>query len=450
MVLKLYNTLSRTKEPFTPLTQGRVLMYSCGPTVYGNAHIGNLRSFLVNDILRRVLAYAGYEVTHVMNITDIDDKMIKKSAEEGVSLADIAERYEQTFQKDLVRLGIKAPSRLLKATHHIDQMIAFIHTLLKQGYAYASDDGIYFDISKSLGYGSLARLNPSAHTESRIVSDDYDKNNARDFALWKFWTFEDGPNVFEASFGRGRPGWHIECSAMAINELGETLDIHTGGVDLIFPHHTNEIAQSDAITGKPFVRYWIHTEFVVVDSQKMSKSLGNTIILDDIQNRGFSPRAYRYWVLTAHYRTLVNFTWEALDGAQTALQKIFSHMYAYPDGGTVDQNYQNRFKEVIANDLDTPKALALLWELIKDQTISDANKKATLLDFDTVFGLGLADIIESTAPQEIMLLVNQREEARARRDWATADAIRQEIARRGYEIEDTPIKPRIVPKTLHP
>lgn len=450
MVLKLYNTLSRTKEPFTPLTQGRVLMYSCGPTVYGNAHIGNLRSFLVNDILRRVLAYAGYEVTHVMNITDIDDKMIKKSAEEGVSLADIAERYEQTFQKDLVRLGIKAPSRLLKATHHIDQMIAFIHTLLKQGYAYASDDGIYFDISKSLGYGSLARLNPSAHTESRIVSDDYDKNNARDFALWKFWTLEDGPNVFEASFGRGRPGWHIECSAMAINELGETLDIHTGGVDLIFPHHTNEIAQSEAITGKPFVRYWIHTEFVVVDSQKMSKSLGNTIILDDIQKRGFSPRAYRYWILTAHYRTLVNFTWETLDGAQTALQKIFSHMYAYPDGGTVDQNYQNKFKEVIANDLDTPKALALLWELIKDQTISDADKKATLLDFDTVFGLGLADIIESTAPQEIMLLVNQREEARARRDWATADAIRQEIARRGYEIEDTPIKPRIVPKTLHP
>ncbi|MHB8651810.1 MAG: cysteine--tRNA ligase [Minisyncoccota bacterium] len=447
MVLNLYNTLSRKKEPFHPLINGRVSMYSCGPTVYDYAHVGNLRAFLVNDILRRTLSYVGYDVTHVMNITDIDDKMIKKGVEEKMSLADIAQRYEGALLKDFGQLTISTPHRLPHATQHINGMIALIEKLLSNGCAYIAEDGVYFSIAKSSEYGALAHITLTADTRSRIVADDYDKNNVRDFALWKFWTQDDGENFFEAPFGRGRPGWHIECSAMAMSELGETIDIHTGGVDLIFPHHTNEIAQSEAVTRKQFVRQWIHIEFVMVDGQKMSKSLHNIITLNDIVEHGLSPLAFRYWVLGAHYRTKANFTWEGLAGAHTALEKIFAHMRTYENHGKVHAEYQKRFLEYVCDDLDTPKGVALLWGLIKDANVSGADKKATLLDFDAILGLGLANIPKSTIPENIVLLVQKREDARTIEDWGRADTIRQEVLDLGYEIEDGSTGPRIVPKT---
>lgn len=435
MDVKLFNSISRELENFKPLHDNEVRMYQCGPTVYDFAHIGNLRAYISWDILRRTLEYAGFDVKQVMNITDIDDKTIKRSHDEGLTLSQLTNKYEDIFLADLRLLNIKVPEHLPHATEHVAGMITIIEKLIRDGFAYATDDGVYFDIAKSKGYGELAELDLSAVTQSRIASDEYDKKNARDFALWKFWTEDDGENVFEASFGRGRPGWHIECSAMAISELGETIDIHTGGTDLLFPHHTNEIAQSEAYTGKQFVRNWLHNEFVMVEGQKMSKSLGNIITLRTIIEHGFSPVVYRYWVLGTHYRAKANFTWEGLRGAETALSRLESHLGE--DVGNVNGEYQKRFSEILENDLDTPRALALAWEVVKDASLSPADKTATLLDFDKVFGLGLSPRKDEIIPEDIQMLARERDIARKNKDWKKSDEIRDEINSLGYEILDT-------------
>ena len=435
MDVNLFNTLTRSLEKLEPLNAGKVRVYHCGPTVYDYAHIGNLRAYISWDILRRTLEYSDLEVTQVMNLTDIDDKTIKRSHDEGVTLGKLTKKYEDIFLADLQHLNIKIPQHLPHATEHIGGMVAIVEKLLRDGYAYTTDDGVYFDISKSKGYGALAELDLEASTQSRIANDEYDKKNARDFALWKFWTEEDGENVFEASFGRGRPGWHIECSAMAISKLGETIDIHTGGIDLLFPHHTNEIAQSEAFTGKQFSKYWLHNEFVMVDGQKMSKSLGNIITLRTIMERGFSPLAYRYSILGTHYRAKANFTWEGLEGAQTALVRLGSHVGS--SIGRIDTDYQEKFGQIVAHDLDTPRALALAWEVAKDTSLSTADKTATLLEFDKVLGLGLTLQKEEAVPEEVLVLVRSREDARKNKNWVTSDELRNEINALGWEILDT-------------
>lgn len=432
--LKLFNTLTRSLEELKPLHGNEVRMYHCGPTVYDFAHIGNLRAFIFNDLLRRSLEYAGYKVEQVMNITDIDDKMITRAAEEGVSLHTLAHEYENFLLADLVALNVRTPHQMPHATAHIGGMIAMIEKLLREGFAYAVSDGIYFEVAKAKNYGALANLDLNAETESRVDGAP-DKKSPRDFALWKFESAEDYGNVYDASFGRGRPGWHIECSEMAREALGKTIDIHTGGVDLIFPHHTNEIAQSETANGAEFAKIWLHNEFVMIDGQKMSKSLGNVITLRTLIEHDFSPLVFRYWVLGSHYRTKANFTWEGLEGAQTALARLESHIGE--EVGTVNENYQKRFAEFVTNDLDTPRALALAWEVAKDTSLSSADKTATLLDFDRVFGLGLVAHKKEIIPTHIEELARTRDEARKNKNWAESDRIRDEMNSLGWNVEDT-------------
>src|SRR3989338_5036386 len=407
MDVTLFNTLTRSLEKFVPLHEREVRMYHCGPTVYDFAHIGNLRTFIVNDILRRTLEYAGYEVNQVMNITDVDDKMIARAREEGVSIQTLAREYTNFLLADFKALNIISPHHLPRATEHVGGMTVMIEKLLRDGFAYVASDGVYFEVAKAKNYETLAHLNLDAETEARVESAR-DKKSPRDFALWKFETSDDYGNAYDASFGRGRPGWHIECYEMARDTLGETIDIHTGGVDLIFPHHTNEIAQSEAFNGKPFVKIWLHNEFVMVDGQKMSKSLGNHTTLKTITESGFSPHAFRYFVIGAHYRSKLNFTFEALEGAQNALRKLSEHIGE--EVGSVNKDYQERFRDFVTQDLDTPRALALAWEVAKDTSISPADKTATLLDFDSVFGFGLATRKKETVPTHIKALAKSREE----------------------------------------
>lgn len=440
MDVKIFNTLSRSIEKLEPIHDGEVRMYNCGPTVFDYAHIGNLRALIANDILRRVLEYVGYNVKHVTNITDIDDKMILRANERGVSIHALALEYENFLLADIKSLNILTPHKMPHATAHIGGMVVMIEKLLREGFAYKASDGVYFEVAKAKNYGVLAQLDMDAETESR-VEGALDKKSPRDFALWKFETPDDNGNAYDANFGRGRPGWHIECSEMSRDTLGETIDIHTGGVDLIFPHHTNEIAQSEAFSGKPLAKIWLHNEFVMVDGQKMSKSLGNHTTLRTITESGFSPIAFRYFVIGAHYRSKLNFTFEALEGAQNALRKLTEHIGE--EVGSVNKDYQERFKDFITQDLDTPRALALAWEVAKDTVLSPADKTATLLDFDRVFGLGLAPYKKDTVPAHIKALANSREEARENKDWAKSDKIREEINSLGYEILDTEKGPEL-------
>ncbi len=440
MDIHLFNTLTRTKEVFTPLKKGKVNMYSCGPTVYNTQHVGNYRTMIMNDTLRRVLAYNAYDVTAVMNSTDVDDKTIRRSREEGMSLKDLTQKYEKAFLEDLSVLNVLRPTHFIRATDHIQDMIELTETLIKKGVAYAAKDGVYLSISKVKNYGALAHIKAANDAQERIANDEYDKENPHDFALWKFTTPEDGDNSWKAPFGAGRPGWHIECSAMAMKLLGPTIDIHTGGSDLMFPHHTNEIAQSESATGKQFVRYWLHVGFMNMNDEKMSKSKGNIIKIADLLENSVSPLAYRYWLLTAHYRSQINFTYEAVRSAQNALIRLIKEVGAYPDGGTVAEAYKEKFTGFINDDLNTPQAVALAWELLKDSAVSEADKKATLLDFDKVFGLKLASVPpleDEPVPPEVQALADAREEARKAKDWQKADALRKEIEDRGFELRDT-------------
>ncbi|MEI6580887.1 MAG: cysteine--tRNA ligase [bacterium] len=440
--IKLYNTLSREKEEFIPINDSKVLMYTCGPTVYSYAHIGNYRAYIFADILKRFLKYYGFEVNHVMNITDIDDKTIRNSIIENKSLKEFTEFYTEEFEKDIKSLNILTPDKLTKATDYINEMVELIKKLMEKGLAYKSSDGsIYFDIKKFKDYGKLSHLvieDQKENASGRIKSDEYDKENVQDFALWKAYDEKDGNVFWEPDLGKGRPGWHIECSAMSMKNLGDQIDIHTGGVDNIFPHHENELAQSEGVTGKQFVKYWMHNEWVLVDQKKMAKSLNNFYTLRDIVNRGISPVTYRFWLLMANYRTRVNFVWGALEGAEIALKRLYKlYLELGKTVGEVNKHYQKSFKEHMEDDLDTPRALATLWDLIKDNSVSDADKKATIINFDKVLGLGFSDLQKKIIPEEIIKLGEEREEARKNKDFIKSDELRIKINSLGYEIKDT-------------
>mgnify|MGYP001568313609 CR=1 FL=1 len=381
MSLKFYNTLTRETEEFEPINKDQVLMYSCGPTVYNYPHIGNYRAYIFADILKRVLLYEGYKVKHIMNLTDVDDKTIKNSQKEGKSLKEFTEFYTEIFYKDIASLNILAPYKFTKATDYINEMVEIIETLLKKNIAYKSKDGsVYFDIKKFPDYGKLSHLdfeNQKHNADGRIKTDEYDKDNVQDFALWKAWDEQDGDVFWETSLGKGRPGWHIECSAMSMSNLGEEIDIHTGGVDNIFPHHENEIAQSEGATGHHFVKYWMHNEWVLVDQKKMAKSENNFYVLNDIKEKNISPLAYRFWLLMANYRTKVSFNWEALNGTEIALKRLYGLYLALGEenNGNISEEYKARFKSHIEDDLDTPRALTVMWDLLKDEYLSEADKK---------------------------------------------------------------------------
>ncbi len=439
MDIFLHNTLSHKKEKFEPQVEGEVSMYHCGPTVYNTPHIGNYRTFIMNDIIRRVFEYNSYKVNQVMNITDVDDKTIRGSKEAGIPLETFTRKYEDLFLEEIKSLNFLIPNHITRATEYISQMIGMIEILLNKEIAYVSNDGIYLSVSKVPQYGKLADLDLSKLSKERITNDNYDKDNARDFALWKFRTAEDGPVSWKAPFGEGRPGWHIECSAMSKAVLGDTIDIHTGGIDLIFPHHTNEIAQSECTTGKQFVRYWIHGGFINVSDQKMAKSAGNFYRLDQLKEMMISPLGFRYWLLTSHYRSPVNFTEEAVLGAQNALIKLIKFVMRVQNTGSINDKYKVEFNRIINDDFNMPEAIALAWKVVADDTLSDEDKKATLLDFDQVFGLGLGTVPvqeKVDIPPEIQVLVELRQKARQDKDWAKSDAIRKEIQDRGFDIID--------------
>ena len=463
MGIHIYNTLAETKEEFVPLRKGQVDIYNCGPTVYDTAHIGNFRTNVLYDIVRRVFEYEGYLVTQVMNSTDVDDKTIKRSRDEKRNLLELTRHFETVFLADLHSLNILTPHRFLRATDYIKDMIEMTSILLEKGVAYPTRDGIYFSIGKFPEYGKLAKIKLDAEVRERISNDEYEKENPRDFALWKFYSHDDGEVVWDAPFGKGRPGWSIECSAMATRALGPTIDIHAGGIDLLFPHHTNEIAQSEAATGKPFVRYWVHGAFMNVSDEKMSKSKGNFLKLKDLEDAGISPLAYRYWLLTSHYRSQINFTLDAVKGAQNAFVRLveafidFSltkhihddhHHHHAVVAEPVD--YKAEFRKAITDDFNMPEAVALVWKLLKDQAVEPEEKSKLMLDFDKVLGLGLAAVLEMTReeaevalPVEITALVSAREEARTTKEWEKADALRKEIEARGYTLKDTDEGPQV-------
>ncbi len=454
MSIHVYNTMSGKKEEFNPIEDKKVGIYSCGPTVYDTAHIGNLRTYTSNDIIRRVFEYNNYFVKHVMNLTDVDDKTIKRSQENKMSLEQLTRHYETLFLADLHSLNILTPNRILRATDHIKEMIDMIAILLEKGIAYVTKDGVYYSIGQFKDYGKLAKLKIEATDSSklreRISNDEYEKENPRDFALWKFYMSDDGEVSYDAPFGKGRPGWSIECSAMSTKALGPNFDIHTGGTDLIFPHHTNEIAQSEAATGKHFVNYWIHCAFMNVNDDKMSKSKGNFLKLAELEEAGISPIAFRYWLLTSHYRSQVNFTVDAVKASQTAFIRFVEtfirlgeveheHIHAVAN----PRDYRTEFVNKINDDFNTPEALALAWELIKDHSVEAKTKIELLLDFDKIFGLGLKAIMEMKAnekesiPAEVSLLAEARNDARNNKEWDKADALRKEIESRGYTVKDT-------------
>jgi len=443
MSLVVFNTLSREKEPFEPINDKKVGLYTCGPTVYNHLHIGNWRAYIFADLLKRYLKYSGYEVKHVMNITDVEDKIIREVKRQNKTLKELTEFYTEEFFKDRDLLNIISADTYTKATDYISEMVELIKKLIENGFAYKADDGsVYFNIHKDAEYGKLSHFKLSdlkENADNRLdKKDEYEKENAKDFALWKAWTEDDGNVFWDTELGKGRPGWHIECSAMSMKNLGESFDIHTGGVDNIFPHHENEIAQSECATGKPFAKYFMHNEHLLVDGQKMAKSAGNFYTLEDLIEKGIDPIAYRLWLYTSNYSTRTNFTIEAILGSQTALIRLKEAVLALGDDvGSVNNDLKNRFMEYLDNNLDSPKALALVWDLLKDNSISNADKKATILDFDKVLGFELDKIKEEIIPDEVLELSKEREQARAEKDWTKSDNLRKKINSLGYEIKDT-------------
>ncbi len=447
MALKLFNYLSREKEIFKPIKGKKVGLYTCGPTVYDFAHIGNFRAYLTSDIIKRYLEYSGYKLKHVMNITDVDDKTIKNSKKEGISLKKFCEKYTKAFFDDLKALNIEPASLFPKATEHIPEMVAIIKTLLEKGYAYKTEDGIYFKISKFKDYGKLSKTDLAGRKAgARVNTDEYDKENIHDFALWKFWTPEDGKVFWETELGKGRPGWHIECSAMSMKNIGESLDIHTGGIDLIFPHHENERAQSEAATGKKFVKYWIYNEHVLVDGKKMSKSFNNFYTLKDIEKRNFSPLSYRYLVLNTRYRSRLNFTWTGLESAGEALKNLREtvskqYLKSLPLSLKKEVEYEKKFKEAMDDDLNTPRALGVLWSMIKDPKMSHSSIVKLALKFDKILGLDLKK--GPKIPPKIKEMALEREEFRKEGKWAEADSTRSKLQKKGWSVEDTPQGPAL-------
>lgn len=453
-MLRLFNTLSREKEVFKPLKK-TVGLYTCGPTVYNYAHIGNLRTYIFEDILKRVLLYNGYRVKHVMNITDVghltsdadsgEDKIEKAAREEGQTPQEIAEFYTESFKRNLKDLNIIEPNIWCKATDHIKEQIGLIKKLERKGFTYKIDDGIYFDTSKLKDYGKLAKLDIGGLKAGARIEMVAGKKNPTDFALWKFSPkgvkrLQEWPSPW----GVGFPGWHIECAAMSIKYLGIPFDIHCGGVDHIPVHHTNEIAEAEAAYGKKFVNYWLHGEFLLLDKEKMAKSAGEFITLQTLIDKGFNPLAFRYLCLTTHYRSPLNFSWESLEAAQNALNNLYQIISTYkaPYKGPVE--YEHKFLEAINDDLDMPKALALTWDLIKSNLPGSA-KIDCLFAFDRVFGLKLREFWQEARkiPVHVQKLVEKREMYRKKQDFKKADQLRQKIKEMGYLIEDTPDGPVI-------
>lgn len=464
----LENTLTNRKEPFVPLHPGEVRMYTCGPTVYDYAHIGNYRTFVFQDILRRFLRSRGFRMNHVMNMTDVDDRIIQNAAEKKISIFDYTAKYIQAFKEDMAALSLETPEHLIRATDHIDDMVALIEKLDAKGLTYRRDGSIYYRISKFPNYGKLSKVDLSGiQAGARVEVDRYEKADARDFALWK--SPKPGEHFWDTRIGPGRPGWHIECSAMAMKYLGDTLDIHTGGVDLAFPHHENEIAQSEAATGHPFVKYWLHAEHLIIDGEKMSKSLGNFYTLRDLLKKGHKPSTIRYMLASVPYRRQLNFTSDSIQQAASSVERLRNFVSRLKEGkfpsgansamGARAQKAEADFEAGLADDLNTAVALAAIFDLVRDvNTAIDRGEfhdqdvshvMAAMKEFDEIFAViednDAAKLralgFESSGPQmnaaEIDALVTERQQARKERNFKRADEIRQELAERGILLEDT-------------
>lgn len=456
--MRIYNTLSRKVEEFIPLNQPHVGMYSCGPTVYDYTHIGHLRKYVGDDTLRRILEVNGYEVKHVMNITDVghlvsdedfgEDKMEKGARETGRTVWEVAKFFEDYFWRSVGSVNIKTPNIVARATEHIKEQIKLIHRLEKNGFIYKTVHAIYFDISKFPTYTKLSgqKLEDRKTGAREDVFVDKQKKNPQDFALWFFTVghFKDHTMRWSSPWGEGFPGWHIECSAMSMEYLGDSFDIHTGGIDHIPVHHTNEIAQSEAASGKPFVKYWVHHNFLIVDGEKMSKSKKNFYRIDEIEGNGFDPLALRYLFLTAHYRDKLNFTWKSLQAAQAALNNLREIIRDFEEPKVGCAEFEQKFMEATNNDSNTPQALAVMWDMVKSDYPATA-KAASLLKFDKVLGLKLEDYLGKPIeiPKEVQKLINQREQARKSGDFKKSDKLRHEIKKLRFEVEDTPAGPRV-------
>ena len=461
MALRFFDTLTRTQREFDPIAPGKVALYTCGPTVYNYAHLGNFRAYLFEDLLRRTLKFRGYAVTQVMNLTDVEDKTIRASREAGIPLGEHTAKYIDAFFEDLDTLNIERAEHYPRATEFVGAMIEIVKGLEQKGFAYRSDDGsVYFSIAKFPTYGELAHINPDElRAGARVAQDEYDKEAAADFALWKAWEPDDGEVKWDSPWGPGRPGWHIECSAMSMHYLGPHFDIHTGGVDNIFPHHQNEIAQSEAFTGQKFVNYWLHNEHLIVEGRKMAKSFGNFYTLRDLLDKGATGRQIRWLLLTTHYRARLNFTFDGLDAAKASLERIDDCLIKLEEAagrraraesglvGPLIEKARRQFAEGLDDDLNIAVSVAALFDfvhdvnkLIADGTVSADEAKdavAFLDEIDAVLGV-VRFGKEGAIPKAITKLAEERQAARKARDFAKADAIRDTITSRGYTIEDVP------------
>jgi len=456
MPLRFFNTMTRRLEEFKPIEPGIAKMYTCGPTVYAPAHVGNFRAYMFEDILRRYLNYKGYKVTQVMNLTDIDDKTIRDANARGISLSEHTRQFKDMFFKDIDRLNIQRAEYYPAATEHINEMVAMVEKLLERGHAYRSGDSIYYKISTFPRYGSLSHMNiDELMAGARIDSDEYEKETASDFALWKGWTEKDGAVYWETSLGKGRPGWHIECSAMSMKYLGEQFDIHTGGVDNIFPHHENEIAQSEGATGKKFVNYWMHNAHLILESKKMAKSEGNIVTVQELTEQGHDPLAVRYVLLSTHYRQQLNFTMDGLEAAKAAITRLrdFKSNVQSASGSGSNKSVNeaiekavNGFEEGLDNDLNISPSIAAVFDFVReinsviaDKGLSESEKESvleTLRKFDGVLGVIFVD--ESGLDAEVEEMIQKRLEARKNKDFQTADKIRDDLLSKGIILEDTP------------
>ena len=456
--IHFFNTLTHQKEKFVSIEPGKVKMYTCGPTVYDYIHIGNLRAFLFEDIVRRWLEYRGFQVTQVMNVTDVDDRTIKASKALGIPIKQHTERFIKAFFEDIEALNIEKADYYPKATEHIPEMVALVKKLLEKGYAYRGEDNsVYFAISKFKDYGKLARIQVGdLKAGARLKVDEYAKEEASDFVVWKAWDKDDGDVFWVTEIGKGRPGWHIECSAMSMKYLGETFDIHCGGVDNMFPHHENEIAQSEAATGKKFVNYWLHNEHLLVEGKKMAKRLHNYYTLKDLMAKGYDPTAIRYLMMSAHYRQQINFTFEGLEAARKTLERLTNFVNRLletngkPAGDKINQlneGVQKGFEAAMDDDLNVSVALAHLFDFVRDVNnlldngeVSKEEGKGIcdlMSKFDKVLGV-IGQVKEKEKlSKEAEELINRREDARKNKDWKTADQIRDQLKTMGIVIEDT-------------
>ena len=465
--LKFYNTETRKKEELKPLKDNRISMYTCGPTVYDYPHIGNYRTYVFEDLLRRTLKFFGMKVTQVMNLTDVDDKTIRGANKKGISLDEYTKPYKDAFFEDIKTLNIEPVEHYPAATEYIKEMIPVIQKLLDDGVAYKGGDGsVYFAINKFPQYGRLSHLKLDelkAGASERVASDEYDKEHVADFVLWKFYDKErDGDVYWDSPFGHGRPGWHLECSVMAMNLLGQTIDIHAGGVDNIFPHHENEIAQSEAFSGKPFVKHWLHSEHLIVDNKKMSKSLGNFYTLRDVLQKGYTGTQVRYMLLQTHYKTQLNFTFEELDAVKHSLARLndfILRLYEVKNPKSenlvthIFEKTNMSFSKALADDLNTSVALASIFDMVREiNTLCDENKVSTddahqviemLKRFDRVLGVLTFEKAAPEIPHKLQEALVKREQARKDKNWMLADEIRDFIQKEGYIIEDTTKGPRL-------